>query len=53
MPAIVKAWFDSVIHKRVTFGERNDDQMVISNAGKKALTLISSGEVFRNEPFSD
>lgn len=52
MPAIVKAWFDSVIHKGVTFGERNDGQMVISNAGKKVLTLISSGEVYRNEPFS-
>jgi FMN-dependent NADH-azoreductase len=49
MPAIVKAWFDSVIQKGVTFGERNDGQMVISNAGKKALTLISSGGVYSNE----
>ncbi len=52
MPAIVKAWFDSVIQKGVTFGERNDGQMVISNTGKKALTLISSGGVYSNESFS-
>ena len=52
MPAIVKAWFDSVIQQGVTFGERNDGQMVISNAGKKALTLISSGGVYSNESSS-
>jgi FMN-dependent NADH-azoreductase len=52
MPAIVKAWFDSVIQKGVTFGNRNDGQMIVSNAGKKALTLISSGGVYSNEPFS-
>ncbi|MDQ3837833.1 MAG: NAD(P)H-dependent oxidoreductase [Thermoproteota archaeon] len=52
MPAIVKAWFDSVIQKGVIFGERNDGQMVISNTGKKALTLISSGGVYSNESFS-
>jgi FMN-dependent NADH-azoreductase len=52
MPAIVKAWFDSVIQKGITFGERNDDHMVISNAGKKALTLISSGGVYSNESSS-
>jgi FMN-dependent NADH-azoreductase len=51
MPAIVKAWFDSVMQKGVTFGERKDGQ-IISNAGKKALTLISSGGVYGNEPFS-
>jgi FMN-dependent NADH-azoreductase len=49
MPSTVKAWFDSVIQKGVTFGERNDDHMVISNAGKKALTLISSGGLYSNE----
>jgi FMN-dependent NADH-azoreductase len=49
MPSAVKAWFDSVIQKGVTFGERNDGQMVISNARKKALTLISSGGVYSNE----
>jgi FMN-dependent NADH-azoreductase len=43
MPAIVKAWFDSVIQKGVTFGEG------ISNVGKRALTLISSGGVYSNE----
>jgi FMN-dependent NADH-azoreductase len=53
MPAILKAWFDSVIQKGVTFGERNDDHMVISNARKKALTLISSGGVYSNESLSD
>jgi FMN-dependent NADH-azoreductase len=52
MPAIVKAWFDSVIQNGVTFGERKDDHVVISNAGKKALTLISSGGVYSNESFS-
>src|SRR5918996_3568418 len=49
MPAIVKAWFDSVIQRGVTFGERKDDHSVISNDGKKALTLISSGGVYSNE----
>ena len=42
MPAIVKTWFDFVIQKGVTFGNETDGQIVISNAGKKALTLISS-----------
>jgi FMN-dependent NADH-azoreductase len=51
MPAIVKAWFDSVIQEGVTFGKRNDGQMV-SNAGKKALTLISSGGVYSNKSFA-
>lgn len=48
MPAIVKAWFDSVMQKGVTFGEGNDGQ-IISNAAKKALTLISCGGVYSNE----
>ena len=48
MPAIVKAWFDSVIQKGVTFGERNDGQTV-SNVGKRALTLVSSGGAYSNE----
>jgi FMN-dependent NADH-azoreductase len=52
MPAIVKAWFDSVIQRGVTFGERKVDHIVISNAGKKALTLISSGGVYSNESSS-
>jgi FMN-dependent NADH-azoreductase len=52
MPAIVKAWFDSVIQRGVTFGERKDDHIVISNDGKKALTLISSGGVYGNESSS-
>jgi FMN-dependent NADH-azoreductase len=53
MPAIVKAWFDSVIQKGVTFGEkRRDGQMIVSNAAKKALILISSGGVYSNEQFS-
>jgi FMN-dependent NADH-azoreductase len=52
MPAIVKAWFDSVIQRGVTFGERKDDHIVISNDGKKALTLISSGGVYSNESLS-
>jgi FMN-dependent NADH-azoreductase len=52
MPAIVKAWFDSVIQRGVTFGERKDDHNVISNDGKKALTLISSGGVYSNESLS-
>ena len=53
MPAIVKAWFDSVIQKGVTFGEkRGDGQMIVSNAEKKALILISSGGVYSNKQFS-
>jgi len=52
MPAIVKAWFDSVIQNGITFGKRKDQDMVISNAGKKALTLISSGGVYSNESSS-
>jgi len=52
MPAIVKAWFDSVIQKGVTFGKGNDGQVVISNAGKKALTLISCGGVYSSESSS-
>jgi FMN-dependent NADH-azoreductase len=53
MPAIVKAWFDSVMQNGVTFGKRNDDQIVISNAGKKALTLISSGGIYSNKSSSN
>jgi FMN-dependent NADH-azoreductase len=52
MPAIVKAWFDSVIQRGVTFGERKGDHMIISNTGKKALTLISSGGVYSDESSS-
>lgn len=43
MPAIVKAWFDSVIQKGITFGDG------VSNVGKKTLTLISSGGIYSNE----
>ena len=52
MPAIVKAWFDSVIQKGITFGKGNDWKTIISNTGKKALTLISSGGLYSNESFS-
>ena len=52
MPAIVKAWFDSVIQNGITFGKRKNQDMVISNTGKKALTLISSGGVYSNESSS-
>jgi FMN-dependent NADH-azoreductase len=48
MPAIVKAWFDSVIQRGVTFGQRKDGHMV-SNDLKKALTLVSCGGVYINE----
>jgi len=53
MPAIVKAWFDSVMQKGVTFGNETDGQMAISNAGKKALTLISSAGVYSNKSSSN
>ncbi|MGE0243755.1 MAG: FMN-dependent NADH-azoreductase [Nitrososphaeraceae archaeon] len=53
MPAIVKAWFDSVMQNGFTFGKGIDDQIVISNAGKKALTLISSGGVYSNKSSSN
>ena len=52
MPAIVKAWFDSVIQNGITFGKSKVQDMDISNAGKKALTLISSGGVYSNESSS-
>jgi FMN-dependent NADH-azoreductase len=52
MPAIVKAWFDSVIQKGITFGKGKDDDLIISNEGKKALTLISSGGIYSNESSS-
>jgi FMN-dependent NADH-azoreductase len=51
MPAIVKAWFDSVIQEGVTFGKENNGQIIL-NAEKKALTLISSGGVYSTEPFA-
>ncbi|HEY7078490.1 MAG TPA: NAD(P)H-dependent oxidoreductase [Nitrososphaeraceae archaeon] len=51
MPAIVKAWFDSVMQKGVTFGRRSDGRTIISNAGKKALTLVSCGSVYNNGSF--
>jgi FMN-dependent NADH-azoreductase len=51
MPAIVKAWFDSVIQNGVTFGRRKDGHMV-SNDAKKALTLVSCGGVYSNESSS-
>jgi FMN-dependent NADH-azoreductase len=51
MPAIVKAWFDSVIQRGVTFGQRKDGHMV-SNDLKKALTLVSCGGVYSNESSS-
>lgn len=51
MPAIVKAWFDSVIQMGITFGRRKDGHMV-SNDAKKALTLVSCGGVYSNESSS-
>ena len=51
MPAIVKAWFDSVMQKGVTFGTEMDGQIATSNVGKKALTLISSGGVYSNKSY--
>jgi FMN-dependent NADH-azoreductase len=51
LPAIVKAWFDSMIQRVVTFGRRKDGQKV-SNNEKKALTLVSCGEVYSNESSS-
>ncbi|HYA84610.1 MAG TPA: hypothetical protein VEH06_14355 [Candidatus Bathyarchaeia archaeon] len=38
--------------KGITFGQRNDGQTLISNAAKKALTLISCGGVYSNEASS-
>jgi FMN-dependent NADH-azoreductase len=52
MPAIVKAWFDSVIQRGVTFGHGYDGQPVISNSGKRALTLVSCGGVYSKESSS-
>ena len=36
MPAIVKAWFDSVMQRGITFGKRNDGQIIKSDAGKSS-----------------
>jgi FMN-dependent NADH-azoreductase len=52
MPAIVKAWFDFVIQRGVTFGQGYDGQPVISNSGKRALTLVSCGGVYSKESSS-
>ena len=52
MPAIVKAWFDSVIQRGVTFGQGYDSQPVISNSDKRALTLVSCGGVYSKESSS-
>jgi FMN-dependent NADH-azoreductase len=52
MPAIVKAWFDSVIQRGVTFGQTYDGQPAISNSGKRALTLVSCGGVYSKESSS-
>ncbi|HEX5187466.1 MAG TPA: NAD(P)H-dependent oxidoreductase [Nitrososphaeraceae archaeon] len=48
MPAIVKAWFDSVMQKGVTFGAKTDGQIATSNAG-----LISSGGVYSNKSYQN
>ncbi len=33
------------------FGKTNDGQRIISNAGKKVLTLVSCGSVYSNKSF--
>ncbi|HEY6535301.1 MAG TPA: NAD(P)H-dependent oxidoreductase [Candidatus Nitrosocosmicus sp.] len=51
IPSIVKAWFDSVMQKTVMFGKAIDDHRIISNVGKKALTLVTCGSVYSNGSF--
>jgi FMN-dependent NADH-azoreductase len=52
MPAIVKAWFDSVMQRGITFGKRNDGQIIKPNTGKRALTLISCRGIYSTQSSS-
>ena len=47
MPSVVKAWFDSVMQRGVTFGRSSNGQ-IVSNVGKKALVMISCGGTYED-----
>ncbi len=49
MPAVVKAWFDSVMLKGKTWDTKNGNYVGLMN-GRKALTLVSSGADYENGP---
>ena len=51
MPAVVKAWFDSVMLKGKTWDAKNGNYVGLMN-GKKALTMVSSGADYENGPMA-
>ena len=51
MPAAVKAWFDSVMLKGQTWDVKNGGYVGLMN-GKKALTLVSAGAIYAQEPMA-
>ncbi len=51
MPAAVKAWFDSVMLKGQTWDVKNSGYVGLMN-GKKALTLVSAGAIYAQEPMA-
>ncbi len=51
MPAPVKAWFDSVMLKGQTWDIKDGRPVGLMN-GRKALAIVSSGNVYGKEPMS-
>jgi len=51
MPAVVKAWFDSVMLKGKTWDTKNGNYVGLMN-GRKSLTLVSSGADYENGPMA-
>lgn len=51
MPAVVKAWFDSVMLKGQTWDTKNGSYVGLMN-GKKALTMVSAGANYENGPMA-
>lgn len=51
MPAVIKAWFDSVVLKGQTWDVK-DGGFVGLMGGKKAMIIVSSGGVYQNGPMA-
>lgn len=51
MPALVKAWFDSVMQKGQTWHVKNESYIGLMD-GKKALTVVSAGAMYEHEPMA-
>jgi len=51
MPAVVKAWFDSVALKGQTWDVKNGSYVGLMT-GKKALTMVSAGGVYEKGPMA-